>query len=70
MPSRRELTDSGLGGAWSAMQRHGGVAAWRERLTRRPTPQDVAVRAYYLAQERGGDPLANWLAAERELLAA
>jgi Protein of unknown function (DUF2934) len=70
MPTRRELADRGLGGAWSAMQRHGGLAAWRERLTARPTREDIATRAYFLAQERGGDPFTNWLTAERELLAA
>ena len=72
MPTRKELADRGVGGAWSAMQRTGGLAAWRERLEPRPAPTaaDVAVRAYYLAQEQGGDPLANWFAAERELLAA
>ena len=76
MPTRRELADRGVGGAWSAMQRHGGVEAWRLRLAPAPptalapTPADVAVRAYFIAQERGGDPVANWFAAERELLAA
>jgi hypothetical protein len=72
MPTRKELAERGIGGAWSAMQRHGGLDAWRARLAPRPGPAaaDVAVRAYFLAQERGGDPLANWLAAERELLAA
>lgn len=70
MPTRRELTDRGIGGAWSALQRHGGVEAWSVRLAPAPTAQDVAVRAYFIAEERGGDPLANWIAAERELLAA
>jgi hypothetical protein len=71
MPTRRELADRGLGGAWSAMQRHGGVAAWRERLTApRPTREDIATRAYFLAQERAGAPFDTWLAAERELPAA
>jgi hypothetical protein len=72
MPTRKELADRGVGGAWSAIQRHGGVDAWRLKLGRRPEPtaDDVAVRAYYIAQERGGDPVANWFAAERELQAA
>ncbi len=80
MPTRRELADRGVGGAWSAMQRHGGVDAWRLRLAAgpesapegapAPTEADVAVRAYFIAQERGGDPVANWFAAERDLLAA
>ena len=76
MPTRKELTDRGVGGAWSAMQRHGGIDSWRLRLAGEPvappapTAADVALRAYYIAQERGGDPVANWFAAERELLAA
>ena len=93
MPTRRELTDRGLAAAWSAMQRHGGLAAWRLVLTaptKAPSPaapapararvvamapsspsrHDIAQRAYFIAQQRGGDPVANWLAAERELLAA
>ena len=94
MPTRRELTDRGLGAAWSAMQRHGGIAAWRLVLTAPlapaapvapaapstpvarlvapalPSRDDIARRAYFIAQERGGDPVGNWLAAETELLAA
>jgi hypothetical protein len=75
MPTRTELRDRGLGGAWSAMQRQGGLAAWRGRFAParpdgRPSREDVAVRAYFIAQEYGGDPLANWLTAERELLHA
>lgn len=84
MPTRRELTDRGLGAAWSAMQRHGGLAAWRRDLdaalpspARPATPApraasraDIAQRAYFIAQQRGGDPVSNWLAAEHELLAA
>jgi hypothetical protein len=85
MPTRRELTDRGVGGAWSAMQRRGGVAAWAERLTpapgsappavaeasplAAPTRLDIERRAYFIAHERGGDPVGNWLAAEAELLA-
>jgi hypothetical protein len=30
----------------------------------------VATRAYYIHLEAGGDPLENWLRAERELVAA
>jgi hypothetical protein len=30
----------------------------------------IAVRAYFLHLAEGGDPLANWLRAEQELLAA
>ena len=30
----------------------------------------VATRAYYIALETGGDPIENWLRAERELIAA
>lgn len=76
MPTRRELSDRGLGGAWSAMQRNGGLDAWRKRLDGRlerpvvpPSRDDIAVHAYYLAQEHGGDPVENWLAAESRLLA-
>jgi hypothetical protein len=31
---------------------------------------DVATRAYYIGLETGGDPVENWLRAERELVAA
>jgi hypothetical protein len=30
----------------------------------------VATRAYYIGLETGGDPVENWLRAERELVAA
>ena len=103
MPSRRELTDRGLGGAWSAMHRHGGIAAWRLEFIASPDSQtiaavtparapvaapavvavltspaaaappsrhEIAQRAYFIALQGGGDPVANWLAAESELLAA
>jgi acyl-CoA synthetase (AMP-forming)/AMP-acid ligase II len=33
MPKREELAARGLSGLSSAMHRHGGVAAWRERMT-------------------------------------
>jgi Protein of unknown function (DUF2934) len=32
--------------------------------------EHVATRAYYIHLDRGGDPLENWLRAERELAAA
>ncbi len=103
MPTRRELADRDLGAAWSAMQRHGGIGAWRLALTTSsgsdgsqtfaaaapapslvaapapiarvaaaapPSRDDIAQRAYFIAQQGGGDPVANWLAAESELLAA
>lgn len=78
LPTRRELTDRGVGGAWGAMQRHGGIDAWRERYDAAPAASPspspafdaIAQRAYFIALERGGDPEANWYAAERELLAA
>jgi hypothetical protein len=70
MPTRKELADRGLSGLTSAMQRHGGAAEWRERMTpvRAVTHAEIAERAYFIAlSEQGGDPLAHWLAAEREL---
>ena len=85
MPTRRELTERGLGAAWSAMQRHGGLAAWRLELDPPPgrvvrlsppeaaTPpsrEEIARRAYFIGLQRGDDAVANWLAAETELLAA
>jgi hypothetical protein len=77
-PKRGELVALGLSGLWTAMQRHGGLAAWRERIVparSRPTAtpvqhDDIARRAYFLSQERGGDPIDNWLSAEQELRAA
>jgi hypothetical protein len=30
----------------------------------------VATRAYYIALETGGDPVENWVRAERELISA
>ncbi len=32
--------------------------------------EHVATRAYYIHLEEGGDPLENWLRAEREFIAA
>ena len=77
-PRRAELTARGVGGLWSAMQRNGGIDAWRARVIAASKPgvvaatthDDIARRAYFLAQERGGDPMDNWLAAEQELRAA
>ncbi len=34
------------------------------------THDHIAERAYFLSLERGGDPFANWLQAERELATA
>jgi hypothetical protein len=70
-PKREELAARGLSGLTSAMGRHGGVAAWRERVPATApavTHEDIARRAYLKSREPGGeDPLANWLEAEREL---
>ena len=35
-----------------------------------PTWEHVATRAYYISLDEGGDPIGNWLRAERELVAA
>ena len=94
MPTRREASERGSGAAWSAMQRRGGIAAWRLRLDpptapiatgapvapvvrlapatppAPPSREEIARRAYFIALQRGGDPVSNWLAAETELLAA
>jgi hypothetical protein len=34
------------------------------------TQEHIATRAYYIHLEEGGDPHANWLRAERELVPA
>jgi hypothetical protein len=34
------------------------------------TWEHVATRAYYISLDEGGDPIENWLRAERELIAA
>lgn len=34
---------------------------------RRPTHQEIAEHAYYIAEREGGTPEDNWLRAEREL---
>ena len=35
-----------------------------------PMWEHVATRAYYISLDEGGDPIGNWLRAERELVAA
>jgi hypothetical protein len=42
----------------------------RKKVVPAPTQQEIAERAYHLWLAGGADPLANWLAAERELAAA
>jgi hypothetical protein len=49
------------------------TSAARKTVTRRRKPvlldrEHVETRAYYIHLESGGDPLENWLQAERELL--
>jgi len=40
-------------------------------VTREVTHEDIATRAYYLAQEHpDADPMEHWLAAERELVSS
>jgi hypothetical protein len=78
MPKRDELAARGLPGLWNAMRRYGGITVWKQRMTaahqnadRATTHDEIARRAYHIALERGGgDPIANWLDAERELVAA
>lgn len=38
--------------------------------TRTPSHDEIALRAYFISIEQGADPLAAWLAAERELTTA
>jgi hypothetical protein len=54
-------------------------AATKRTVTRRTrkaeeaivlTWEHVATRAYYISLDEGGDPIENWLRAERELVAA
>ena len=63
-PKKSDLEARGNGSLWGAMQRRGGVAAWRERLAAAPSPistparepdcveacapADIAVAAYFL----------------------
>ena len=35
-----------------------------------PSHDEIAIRAYFIALERGADPVAAWLLAERELTTA
>src|SRR4051794_9843729 len=74
MPKRDELAARGLSGLTSAMGRHGGVTAFRERLEQPQaepaaeaavTREAIAERAYFIAlDEPHRDPLEHWLAAE------
>jgi hypothetical protein len=96
MPKREELAERGLSGLSSAMGRHGGAAAWKEKMlaTVTATPvavvetaapvavveapavdevahEHIAVAAYFKSLELYEvDPVAIWLAAERELVGA
>jgi hypothetical protein len=45
-------------------------ATRRKKVGAAPTQEEIAERAYHLWLAGGADPLANWLAAERELAAA
>ena len=47
------------------------VLATAVEVSRTPTHDEIATRAYFIALERGfsNDPLADWLAAEQELTA-
>jgi hypothetical protein len=71
-PTRSELAARGLGGLYAALCRTGGVGAWRARLAapRAIAHEDIARHAYFLSQAGGGDAVAHWLQAERELRAA
>jgi len=42
----------------------------KRSTTPKSSPEEIAVRAYFLHLESGGDAFENWLRAERELLAA
>lgn len=45
-------------------------ATTAERRPRQPTHAEIARHAYFIALQDGGDEVANWLRAERELQAA
>jgi hypothetical protein len=75
MPKREELAERGLSGLTSAMQRHGGAAAWKERMlapvaeTPAVAHEHIAIAAYFKSLEViEADPVAIWLDAERELV--
>jgi hypothetical protein len=73
MPTRAELKERGLAGAWDAMRRRGGIDAWAERLTATDgDPSDaIRQRAYFISLDSPEtDPMTHWLQAERELAAA
>jgi hypothetical protein len=44
--------------------------ALRRKRASKVTPENIAVRAYYIHLEGGSDPHENWLRAERELVEA
>jgi Protein of unknown function (DUF2934) len=47
-------------------------AAPKRRVTKKveATYEEIATRAYFISLEAGGEPLENWLRAERELVPA
>jgi hypothetical protein len=55
-----------------AMAAETAIVATAVEVTSTPTHDQIATRAYFIALERGfsDDPLAAWLAAERELTLA
>jgi hypothetical protein len=70
MPTRAELKERGLAGAWDAMRRRGGIDAWTARLTAAGTDPSDAIRerAYFISlSSPESDPMTHWLQAEREL---
>jgi hypothetical protein len=71
-PTRSELAARGLSGLYGALGRTGGVSRWRTRMSapRAVDHEEIARRAYFLSQAGGGDPVSNWLQAERELRVA
>jgi hypothetical protein len=71
-PTRPELAARGLTGLYRALARTGGTDMWRARLSapRSVAHDEIALRAYFLSQSGGGDPISHWLQAERELHAA
>jgi hypothetical protein len=60
-----------MAGRKTAREAAEAVTTATPRRRRRPTRAQIEKRAYYISlSDRGGSPLENWLAAERELLAA